>query len=135
MAESDGNAPTAVIDDITITTDTAPPPAPEQAIQNGVETTPDAPVLTPPTAMAGLGGEEEVAAAGWHSGKAITRTYHSGANNSWIALAGVGWRRISPANESACGAMTIIAAHAVDNGRNVNAYEGDDGHIHQLYCW
>jgi hypothetical protein len=31
--------------------------------------------------------------------------------------------------------MAIIASHAVDNGLTVNAYEGTDGYIHELYCW
>jgi hypothetical protein len=93
-----------------------------------------APQVIPPTAVLVETGEG-IAAAGWHNGKAVTRLYHHAAGNAWIALAGVGWKRLNPASESGAGAMAIIAAHAVDNGLTVNAYEGADGYIHQLYCW
>jgi hypothetical protein len=92
------------------------------------------PALIPPTAVL-TQTSDAVTAAGWHNAKAVTRLYHNAPGNAWIALAGIGWRRLNPANESAAGAMAIIASHAVDNGLTVNAYEGTDGYIHELYCW
>lgn len=110
---------------------TEPPVAEGAAAGSGAT---ERPAQTPPTA-ASAGEDEAITAATWHTGKTITRLYHAGPNNAWIALSGVGWKRLHAANDASVGAMCIIASHARDNGTTVNAYEAADGQIHQLYAW
>jgi len=94
------------------------------------------PTLAPPDPT-GVSTQSDsgITAAIWHNNKLVTRVFHGGQNNIWIALEGVGWRKLNSANESAAGAMSLIASHAVDNALTVRAHESDAGLIDEIYCF
>lgn len=112
-----------------------PTESPELDVKS-TQTSVGMPTLAPPD-PAGLNKESDsgITAAAWHNNKLVTRVFHGGQNNIWIALEGVGWRRLNSANESAAGAMSLIASHAVDNALTVRAHESDAGLIDEIYCF
>lgn len=90
------------------------------------------PKLEPPTA--GARGSEGVTA--WQSDKRIVALFSSAdPRNVWVAVGGVGWKRLFNANDSALEAMAIIVAHAKQLNSPVNYREEADGLIHEVYAW
>ena len=79
--------------------------------------------------------EDAFGAAFWHRNKKITGLWSINQNcNSWIAIHGIGWRRLASNSTSAVVALTMLASHAKQLGRNVNCLE-DGGRITQIYVW
>ncbi|MCU0834904.1 MAG: hypothetical protein MUC77_10825 [Chromatiaceae bacterium] len=54
--------------------------------------------------------------------------------NAWVGIAGVGWRRLDGRCDSALVALTMLAAHAREQGARVS-YREQDGVIQELYVW
>jgi hypothetical protein len=76
------------------------------------------------------------AAAIWQRAKRVTGLWSKGEDrNSWVAIAGVGWKKLSDASDSANLALTILAAQALQTGRNIDYREESDGMIHEIYAW
>ena len=91
------------------------------------------PAMTPPNEAA-IEAEEGITA--WHNGKKITGMWtNSSTRNAYAAIAGLGWKRISNANDSSHLSMVMMAAHAEQTGSNVNVEVGTDQEIHQIYVW
>jgi hypothetical protein len=92
------------------------------------------PAFAPPMEARKEGITEGVAA--WHTNKKVTACWSDASNrNAWIALDGMGWKKLSNANDSAIVSMAMLGAHAEQTGVNVNARIEDDGMIHELYVW
>ena len=94
----------------------------------------DRPAMTPPTDIAVEAESEGITA--WHNGKKITATWCNASNrNAYAAIPGLGWKRISNANDSSYLALTMLAAHAEQTNSTVNVQIGSDNEIHQIYVW
>jgi hypothetical protein len=81
----------------------------------------------------------DAAAAGvtaWQNGKKITGLWSINQNrNSWLHVAGIGWRKLSNNSDSGIVALTMLGAHAREKATNVNYREESDGMIHEMYVW
>lgn len=94
-----------------------------------------APTVTPPSEAEILAAEAEGVAA-WHNSKKITALWSNDSNrNSYIAVSGMGWKKLSNANDSSVVSMTMLAAHAEQTNANVNLRIESDGMVHELYVW
>lgn len=71
----------------------------------------DGPTVAPP---AEPDGEAAVAAvSAWHTNAKIVAMWaNSAPRNAYASVAGMGWRRISPANDSAFVSLTAMLSHA-----------------------
>lgn len=123
-----------------------PPPAAEAAAADGrpdaamalngeVTTAPaGTPQQTPPEETAALGADEGITV--WISNRKVMGLWTNSANkNSWINIQGLGWRKIYPGSETAVVSMTMMAAHARAENRNVNVRVDDDNAVHEIYVW
>ena len=113
-----------------------PTALPEVLLEEAAATPPGAvPTLVPPTeadieAAAGNG------IAAWHNGKKITALWSNSSNrNSYIAVEGMGWKKLSNANDSCVVSMTMLATHAEQTNANVNIRIEADGMVHEIYVW
>jgi len=72
----------------------------------------------------------------WQNNKKITGLWGKNQNkNSWVHIAGVGWKRLANNSDSAIVALTMLGAHARENDSVVNYREEADGMIHEMYVW
>jgi hypothetical protein len=72
----------------------------------------------------------------WVNSQKVTMLWGVAQNrNSWMAIAGVGWKRLSNATDSGVMALTILAAHARQSQTTVNYREEADGMVHEMYVW
>lgn len=95
----------------------------------GPPTTQASPSLpTPGTAVSGV--------AAWQSGKKIDALWTTNEDgNSWIGVAGVGWKKLAHSSETAVSALTMLAAHARCVNSNVDYRDEADNMIHEMYVW
>jgi hypothetical protein len=93
------------------------------------------PMMTPPSEVV----EREVKGDGigaWHNGKKITAMWsNSAVRNAYAAVAGLGWKKISNANDSSWLALTMMASHAEQTNATCNIRIESDGEIHEVYVW
>lgn len=76
------------------------------------------------------------AAATWHRGKRITGLWSINQNrNVWINLSSVGWRKLANSSDSGIVALNMVASHARQTSRSVDAYEDDKQQIKEIYVW
>lgn len=91
-----------------------------------------APSLSPPQA-ADSGGS---VATTWLNDKRVNGLWGINENrNSWVGIAGVGWKKLANNSDSAVVALTILAAHAKQMQTNYTYREETDGMIHESYVW
>jgi hypothetical protein len=91
-----------------------------------------APTKNPPALSAETEG---FGAAVWSSDKrvnALYNTYH--ARNSWMGIAGVGWKKLATGSDSMCEAMTVLAAHCREKNCRID-YAEENGTIKEIYVW
>lgn len=94
----------------------------------------DRPAMSPPNDITVEAESEGITA--WHNNKKITATWCNASNrNAYAAIPGLGWKRISNANDSSYLTLTMLAAHAEQTNANVNVEIGSDNEIHQIYVW
>ena len=75
-------------------------------------------------------------ATGWQRGKRVTAVWSKNENrNSWVAIAGTGWKKLADTSDSANIALTILASQALQTTRNIDYREESDGMIHEIYLW
>lgn len=93
------------------------------------------PMMAPP-------GEEIEAAfanagsTAWHNDKTVTAMWCNSSNrNAFAAISGLGWRKISNANDSAFLSMTMMASHAEATGARVNVNIDTGNEIIEIYVW
>jgi hypothetical protein len=78
---------------------------------------------------------EAAAAGAWHNNKKITQLWTINENrNSWAAVSGLGWRKISPSSDSVNTTLTMLAAHAKQTNRTVRVRE-ESNTIVEMYVW
>lgn len=106
------------------------PSAEEMALLLSVETL-SAPTMQPPTAEE---GEEAVTV--WLNDKRIDALWGISQNrNSWVRVAGVGWKKLANNSDSAIVAFTVLSTHARQMNSQINYREEADGLIHEMYVW
>lgn len=93
------------------------------------------PTIVPPAETLEADAEEQGIAA-WLSGKKITALWCNASDrNAYAAIDGVGWRRLSNANDSAHLSMAMLASHAEQTGSNCNIRIESDNMVHEVYVW
>jgi hypothetical protein len=55
--------------------------------------------------------------------------------NSWVGIAGIGWKKLSTSSESGIVALTMLAATAKEKNSLVYYREESDARIHEFYVW
>jgi hypothetical protein len=72
----------------------------------------------------------------WQSNKRITALWSINQNrNSWVAVDGIGWKKLVNNSDSAIVALTMLSSHAREKGSVVNYREESDGMIYEMYVW
>ena len=56
-------------------------------------------------------------------------------HNSWVLIAGVGWKKLGTSTDSSTLALTVLASHGKLTQARVDYREESDGCIHELYVW
>lgn len=117
------DSPTLEVDD---TVADSAPGAPTDAALTDVasgqkEVAAAAPQLTPPDEAEAAATNGGVTAVVWHRDVRITAMWSNEATrNAYAAVSGLGWRRISPANDSCFVTMTALLAHAEASGKRTD---------------
>lgn len=92
----------------------------------------DAPTLQPPTDPDAEASEQ----AGLITGKLITVMFADQSNkNTWVNVAGVGWRKLSQTSDAGSLALTLIAGHAKMAGRAPVLGDDATGVVQNIYVW
>ena len=91
-----------------------------------------APSLLPSAAASGNDG----GTAAWLGDKRVSALWGINQNrNSWVHIAGIGWKKLANNSDSAVVALTILAAHAKQSQTNYSYREEADAMIHETYVW
>jgi hypothetical protein len=92
----------------------------------------NAPTLNPPERSESAGA---VGAAVWTTDKRVNGLYTTfNPRNSWMSIAGVGWKKLATGSDSMCEAMTDLAAHAREKNCRID-YAEENGLVTQIYVW
>lgn len=87
-----------------------------------------------PTLPSSGGGVKGVAA--WQSNKHVDALWTINQDrNSWVGIAGIGWKKLSGPSESAVVALTMLMSHARATGSLVTYRDESDNLIHEAYVW
>lgn len=72
----------------------------------------------------------------WQNDKRITALWSINQNrNSWVHVAGIGWKKLANNSDSAIVALTMLGSHAREKESAVNYREESDGMLYELYVW
>ena len=89
------------------------------------------PQETPPAESAAVGAFGAV----WLRGKKIDALWSINENrNSWVHVAGVGWKKLASNSDSVVVALTMASAHARQTNSTVDLKE-DGGQITEMSVW
>ena len=55
--------------------------------------------------------------------------------NAWMHVTGIGWKRLSPANDSSWNAMVLLATQARQTGCRIDYRDEADGLVHEIFLW
>ena len=78
---------------------------------------------------------QEAGASIWYKNKKVSALWSINQNrNVYMALAGVGWKKLADNNDSCVVALNTLAANAKLGNRIVSARE-DNGEIVEMYVW
>lgn len=103
-----------------------------QAAFTSLESTANAPQLSPPSAQEGVTAYE---AAVWNTDKRVNALYTTlHARNSWMSIAGIGWKKLATGSDSMCEAMTQLAAHCREKNCRIDFSE-ENGLVNEIYVW
>jgi len=87
-----------------------------------------------PPAVVLAAGEGGITA--WVNNQKINALWSINENrNSWIGVAGVGWRKLANNSDTAVVALTILGANAKQTQGAVNYRQEADGMIYEMYVW
>jgi hypothetical protein len=79
--------------------------------------------------------EEAFGASVWYNNKKIVGLWSDkDTRNSWANIQGMGWKKVSTANNSSSSSLTMILAHARERSRTVKI-QLDNNLISQVYAW
>ena len=104
----------------------------QAAFTTSVESVANAPQLSPPKMQEGVTAYE---ATVWNTDKRVNALYTTmHARNSWMSIAGIGWKKLATGSDSACEAMTQLAAHCREKNCRIDFSE-ENGLVTQMYVW
>lgn len=109
------------------------PQASQTQSKEGEASGANAPTQSPPEKMESQTGG--ITAAVWNSDKrvnALYATFH--ARNSWMSITGIGWKKLPTTFDSACEAMTALAAHCREKACRID-YSEENGEVKEIYVW
>ena len=79
--------------------------------------------------------EEAFGASVWYNNKKIVGLWSDkGSRNSWANIQGMGWKKVSTANNSCSSSLTMLLSHARERNRMVRL-QLDNNLISQVYAW
>jgi hypothetical protein len=55
--------------------------------------------------------------------------------NAFMHVTGIGWKRLSPANDSSWNAMVLLATQARQTGCRIDYRDEADGLVHEIFLW
>lgn len=121
--------------EVVSTTGEAPAVSAEEIVAEALMRQTAQPTLVPPSEE--LIAEEEEGIAAWHSNKKVTALWcnHQPPRNAFISVHGLGWKKLSNANDSSFVSMVMMASHAEQTNSNVNIRIEADGMVHEIYVW
>ena len=97
-----------------------------------LESVANAPQFNPPETKEGVTAYE---AAVWNTDKRVNGLYTTlHARNSWMSIAGIGWKKLATGSDSMCEAMTQLAAHCREKNCRIDFAE-DNGLVNEIYVW
>ena len=104
-----------------------------QAAYTAMASAANAPQLNPPEVEEG--GVSAFEAAVWSSDKRVNALYTTlHARNAWMSIAGVGWKKLTTSNDSACEALSQLAAHCREKNCRIDFSE-ENGVVSEIYVW
>jgi len=72
----------------------------------------------------------------WQVDKRVTALWcNQSPRNAWLHIAGVGWRKLSPTQDSSVISMAAIGSTARQSNARVDYVEETDGTISQIVMW
>ena len=90
------------------------------------------PTLNPPERAEGISA---IGAAVWSTDKRVNGLYTTfNPRNSWMSIAGIGWKKLATGSDSMCEAMTILAAHCREKNCRIDFAE-ENGAVKEIYVW
>jgi len=90
------------------------------------------PTLNPPERAEGVSA---FGTAVWSTDKRVNGLYTTfNPRNSWMSIAGVGWKKLATGSDAMCEAMTDLAAHAREKNCRID-YAEENGLVTQIYVW
>ncbi|GAB4373140.1 MAG: hypothetical protein Kow00114_34960 [Kiloniellaceae bacterium] len=93
------------------------------------------PMMTPPSEVVSEEGLGEGITA-WHNSKKVTAMWaNASARNAFASVAGLGWKKLSNANDSSFLALTMLASSAEQTNSNCNLRIEADNEVHEIYVW
>ena len=103
-----------------------------EAAKTGMELETNAPKLSPPAASEAV---TAFGAAVWQSDKRVNALYNTHhARNSWMSIAGLGWKKLATGSDSTCEAMTLLASHCREKNCRIDFSE-ENGLVNEIYVW
>lgn len=91
------------------------------------------PSMEPPAAVSATA---EGAATAWFNNKKVNALWCINQNrNSYVSIAGVGWRKLANNSDTAVVALTMLAGAARLSQGPVNYRQEADNMIHEMYVW
>jgi|SRR5687768_10637614 hypothetical protein len=103
-----------------------------QAAFTSNESVANAPQFNPPATQEGVTAYE---AAVWNTDKRVNALYTTlHARNSWMSIAGIGWKKLATGSDSMCEAMTQLAAHCREKNCRIDFSE-ENGLVNEIYVW
>ncbi len=89
------------------------------------------PSISPPEQAATSGG-----ITAWQGDKRISALWTINQDrNAWVAVTGIGWKRLATASASGLVALNMLGAHARQTNSRVDYRDEADGMIHEMYIW
>jgi hypothetical protein len=89
------------------------------------------PTAEPPALTTGDGG-----VTAWVNNQKVNALWSiNQTRNSWIGIAGVGWKKLANNSDTAVVALSILGASAKQAQGPVNFREEADKMVHEMYVW
>lgn len=129
----DCNCPSESIEDVNFQSSLES--TPQENLENEASANEDSTPDVVPSNEEESNNEEGFGAAVWHRNKKVTSLWTKDeTRNSWVGIAGIGWKKLNSSKNSSCVALSILAAHAKQYNKNTNI-KIDGGQIKEMYVW
>ncbi len=95
------------------------------------------PTAEPPAATSGsFTGRSGATATVWNSSQTVNALWTINQDrNAWMAIASIGWQKLSNASESGLMSLNLLAAHAKLFQSPMSYRIESDNLVHEIYAW